>query len=80
MFTAVKRLAQAAIRSRVRRERTGSFLARVRDKDLALLKDLAEAGRLTAVIDRRYPLTGVPDAIRYLGARAVRGKIVINVR
>ena len=47
---------------------------------MALLKDLLEAGKLTPVIDRTYPLTQVPEAIRYLEEGHARGKVVITVR
>jgi NADPH:quinone reductase-like Zn-dependent oxidoreductase len=56
-----------------------AYLARIRHDDLVTLKELAEAGKLTPVIDREYPLSGVPDALRYLGTRRVRGKLVIRV-
>jgi NADPH:quinone reductase-like Zn-dependent oxidoreductase len=56
-----------------------AYLARIRHDDLVTLKELAEAGKLTPVIDREYPLSGVPDALRYLGTRSVRGKLVIRV-
>lgn len=56
-----------------------SFLARVTRDDLIALKELAEAGKLSPVIDRRYPLSGVPDALRYVGTRQARGKVVINL-
>ena len=48
--------------------------------DLHLLKELIEAGKLTPVIDRTYPLSEVPDAIRYLHEGRARGKLVISVR
>jgi NADPH:quinone reductase-like Zn-dependent oxidoreductase len=54
-------------------------MARVRHDDLVVLKDLAEAGKLSPVIDRQYSLSEVPDALRYLGTRQVRGKLVICV-
>lgn len=47
--------------------------------DLIALKELIEAGQLAPVIDRTYPLAGVPDAIRYLEARQVKGKVAIRV-
>lgn len=56
-----------------------SFLARVRQEDLLALKELAEAGKISPVIDRAYPLSEVPDALRYLGTRQARGKVVISV-
>jgi NADPH:quinone reductase-like Zn-dependent oxidoreductase len=48
-------------------------------KDLAYLGQLLEAGKLKPVIDRRYPLSGVPDAMRYVLEGHARGKVVINV-
>jgi NADPH:quinone reductase-like Zn-dependent oxidoreductase len=48
-------------------------------KDLALLVELFEAGKVKPVIDRRYPLSGVPEAIRYLLDGHPRGKVVIEV-
>jgi NADPH:quinone reductase-like Zn-dependent oxidoreductase len=48
-------------------------------KELLALKELIEAGKLAPVIDRRYPLAEVPDAIRYLEAGHARGKVVITV-
>jgi NADPH:quinone reductase-like Zn-dependent oxidoreductase len=45
--------------------------------DLVFLKDLLEAGKLRPVIDRRYNLEQVPDAIRYLEEGHVKGKLII---
>ncbi len=47
--------------------------------DVAFLKELIEAGKIAPVIDRRYPLAEVPDALRYLEAGQAQGKIVITV-
>jgi NADPH:quinone reductase-like Zn-dependent oxidoreductase len=47
--------------------------------ELIALKDLIEAGSVTPVIDRRYTLDQVPDAIRYHGEGHARGKTVIAV-
>ena len=46
---------------------------------LVVLKELIEAGRLTPVIDRTFPLNEVPEAIRYLETAQARGKIVITI-
>ena len=46
---------------------------------LVLLKELIEAGKVTPVIDRTFPLSEVPDAIRYLETGQARGKVVITV-
>jgi NADPH:quinone reductase-like Zn-dependent oxidoreductase len=47
--------------------------------DVAFLTELIEAGKLTPVIDRRYPLSEVPEALRYQGEGHPVGKIVITV-
>jgi NADPH:quinone reductase-like Zn-dependent oxidoreductase len=46
--------------------------------DLATLVELIETGKLTPVIDRRYPLDEVVTALRYLDEGRARGKIVIT--
>jgi NADPH:quinone reductase-like Zn-dependent oxidoreductase len=56
-----------------------SLMAKVRHGDLTVLKELVEGGKLSPVIDRQVPLSEVPDALRYLGTRQVRGKVVISV-
>jgi NADPH:quinone reductase-like Zn-dependent oxidoreductase len=48
-------------------------------EDVAFLKELIEAGSVVPVIDRRYPLSGVPEALRYLEEGKARGKVVITV-
>ncbi len=50
-----------------------------RKEDLALLGELFEAGKVVPVIDRRYPLSEVPEALRYLSEEPHLGKIVITV-
>ncbi|MBL7649211.1 MAG: NAD(P)-dependent alcohol dehydrogenase [Candidatus Hydrogenedentes bacterium] len=56
-----------------------NFLVRPNGADVAFIAGLIEAGLLTPVIDRRYSLAQVPDAIRYLEAGHARGKVVIDV-
>jgi NADPH:quinone reductase-like Zn-dependent oxidoreductase len=53
--------------------------AKVRSEDLQFLTELVEAGTVTPVIDRTYPLSETPDAIRYLETGHARGKITIAV-
>ena len=60
------------------RQRLRSFIAKENIDDLDALRDLIEAGRVTPVIDRTYPLSGAPDAIRYLHEGRARGKVVIT--
>ncbi len=47
--------------------------------DLIILRDLLEAGKLVPFIDRRYSLSEVPIAIRYIEERQVRGKVSITI-
>jgi NADPH:quinone reductase-like Zn-dependent oxidoreductase len=47
--------------------------------DLQTLKDLAEAGKFTPLLDRTYALSDVPEAIRYLEQRLVQGKVAIRI-
>jgi NADPH:quinone reductase-like Zn-dependent oxidoreductase len=49
-------------------------------EDLELLAELFEAGKVVPVIDRRYPLSEVPNALRYLDTGNVQGKLIINVQ
>jgi NADPH:quinone reductase-like Zn-dependent oxidoreductase len=65
--------------SRTGSKKVGSLLAKISNKDLVALKDLIQAGKIVPVIDRRYPLSGVADAIRYLGGGHARGKVVITI-
>lgn len=53
--------------------------SRPNQKDLFFLKELLESGTIKPVIDRRYPLSEVSDAIRYVEAGHAGGKVVIMV-
>lgn len=48
-------------------------------KDMVYITELYEAGKVVPVIDRRYPLSEVPEALRYLGEGRAKGKVVITV-
>ena len=50
-----------------------------KEEDVAVLVELIEAGAVAPVIDRRYPLAEVADALRYLKEGRARGKIVITM-
>lgn len=55
------------------------YLASSNHKDLVILKEFIEAGKVTPVIDRTYPLSDTPEAFRYLEEEHARGKVVITV-
>jgi len=57
----------------------GMFVSNLNKEDLTILRDLMQAGKVTPVIDRRYTLSEVPAAIRYLEEGRARGKVVITV-
>jgi NADPH:quinone reductase-like Zn-dependent oxidoreductase len=65
--------------SRVVSQTLAPFLAKQSIDDLIVLRELIEAGKVTPVIDRTYPLSEVPDAIHYLEQGHSRGKVVITV-
>ena len=60
-------------------KKMGGVSAKSSQKDLLILKDLLEAGKVVPVIDRSYPLSETAEALRYLGSGHARGKIVITV-
>jgi 2-desacetyl-2-hydroxyethyl bacteriochlorophyllide A dehydrogenase len=53
--------------------------AKANKKDLLFIRELLESGKVVPVIDRAYPLSEVPEAIRYLEGGHARGKVVITV-
>ncbi len=56
-----------------------SFSMPSKRDSMAVLKEFLEAGKITPVVDRTYPLSEVPEAIRYLEEGQARGKVVITV-
>jgi NADPH:quinone reductase-like Zn-dependent oxidoreductase len=60
-------------------QRLRSFFSKPKRADLVVLKELIEAGKVTPVIDRTFPLNATPEAIRYVGERSTQGKTVITV-
>ncbi|HMA19569.1 MAG TPA: NAD(P)-dependent alcohol dehydrogenase, partial [Gemmatimonadaceae bacterium] len=70
---------KAVVVSRFVSQKLRLFLAHSSKDDLILMRELIEAGTVTPVIDRSYPLSGVPEAIRYLEEGHARGKVVITM-
>ncbi|MFZ1862942.1 MAG: NAD(P)-dependent alcohol dehydrogenase [Polyangiales bacterium] len=65
--------------SRVGMRKIVAFSVEENKKDLLFVKKLIETGQVVPVIDRRYPLGEVPEALRYLEEGHTRGKVVITV-
>jgi NADPH:quinone reductase-like Zn-dependent oxidoreductase len=61
------------------RQKLGTWISTERKEDLEALHELLEAGEVTPVVDRTFPLSDVPEAIRYLRDGRAHGKVVITV-
>ena len=55
------------------------MLTKANQADVVFMKTLLEAGKVTPVIDRHYPLSEVPEALRYLEEGHARGKVIITI-
>lgn len=77
VFTAFQILLLGSLIRRTAGKKIRFLVVRPNLKDLAFITQLCEIGKVVPVIDRRYPLSGVPEALRYLGDGRVKGKVVI---
>jgi NADPH:quinone reductase-like Zn-dependent oxidoreductase len=75
----VTSIAGTALASLFMSQTVASFLARDSRDDLAVLREQLDAGKVTPVVDRTYPLADVPEAIRYLEAGHARGKVIVTI-
>jgi D-arabinose 1-dehydrogenase-like Zn-dependent alcohol dehydrogenase len=48
-------------------------------KDLISIKELCEAGKIVPILHKRYSMSEVPEALRYVGEGRAKGKVVIIV-
>jgi len=76
LFFATRGIA-APVLSRFVSQKFIMFIAKINQQDLATLAELMQSGKVTPVIDRRYPLSETAEAIRYLEEGHARGKVVI---
>jgi 2-desacetyl-2-hydroxyethyl bacteriochlorophyllide A dehydrogenase len=61
-------------------KKVGSMgIANPNRKDMLFLRELLESGKIKPIIDKRYPLSEAAEAVRYVGARHARGKVVLTV-
>jgi NADPH:quinone reductase-like Zn-dependent oxidoreductase len=65
--------------AKVRGTKMVGMLTKQSPDDLAAVHELLEAGKVTPVIDRTYPLSEAPQALAYLGEGHARGKVVITI-
>jgi NADPH:quinone reductase-like Zn-dependent oxidoreductase len=79
MIGLLARLVKALVLSWLVRQKLGTVGAKANQEDLTILQDLIATGKVTPVIDRRYSLNEVPEAIRYLEEGHARGKVVITL-
>jgi len=70
---------RAPVLSRFVSQKLATFVSSENFPDLLVLKELIEGGKVTPVIDRTYPLSEAPKAIRYMEEGHARGKVVIRV-
>jgi NADPH:quinone reductase-like Zn-dependent oxidoreductase len=75
----IARILGASQLSRFGSKKMVGMLTDIQREDLAFLKELIEAGKITPVIDRTYPLSETADAIRYLETMRARAKVIITV-
>jgi NADPH:quinone reductase-like Zn-dependent oxidoreductase len=69
-----------ALMSRKGGKKMGTMgIAKINQKDLVYLGQLLEAGKIAPVIDRRYPLSEIAEAFRYIEAKHAQGKVVITM-
>ncbi len=78
-FAGGGRVIKAHVVSRFVSHTLRPFLLSPKLEDLVVLKELIEAGKITPVIDRTYPLGETPQAISHVGEGHARGKVAITV-
>lgn len=65
--------------AKMKSRRVVSFIAKLNRADMGFMTELLEAGKVVPVIDRQYPLSETPQAIRYVEEGHARGKVVITI-
>jgi NADPH:quinone reductase-like Zn-dependent oxidoreductase len=78
-FAGGGRIVRGAMLFRFGSQKLGNFLVSMTHEDLVVLKDMIEAGKVTPVIDRAYPLSETAQAMDHVGQGHARGKVAITV-
>jgi NADPH:quinone reductase-like Zn-dependent oxidoreductase len=69
----------AYVRSRFTSQKFLTYMANINVNDLRLISDLAAVGKVAPVVDRTFPLSETPAAMRYLETGHARGKVVVAI-
>src|SRR5947207_3161637 len=69
----------ARLRSMIGSRKAVFFVARFNEDDMEVLRELLETSKISPAIDRRYELSEIADALRYMGDGHARGKVVLTV-
>ena len=78
-FGGIDRQLRALVLSPFVGQKLGTWIATQPKEDLETLRELLEAGKITPVVDRTFPLSEAPEAIRYLRDGRAHGKVVITL-
>ncbi|MGW6929412.1 NAD(P)-dependent alcohol dehydrogenase [Lentzea sp. NPDC054927] len=78
LFGPYRLIIQGKVLGPFTRQRLVVLEAKPSKENLAALRDLAESGKLVPVIERTYPLTDAPDAIRHVESQHARAKVVVT--
>lgn len=78
-FSSAGRLVRGVILFRFGGQKLGNFLVSTNHDDLVVLKKLIEAGKVTPILNRTYPLTRAAEAVDHIGQGHAQGKVAITV-
>jgi NADPH:quinone reductase-like Zn-dependent oxidoreductase len=73
------RIVAALVRSLFSSQKVKTFVTTPRQADLLFLKELVEAGKARPVLERRYPLSEVAEALRHVGEGHSQGQTVVQI-
>jgi NADPH:quinone reductase-like Zn-dependent oxidoreductase len=79
LFGPLTHLAKVRLASMRSSQKIALFVAKLGKADMVALRELLEAGKVKPVVERRYEMSEIADAFRYLGEGHAQGKIVITV-
>jgi NADPH:quinone reductase-like Zn-dependent oxidoreductase len=73
------RIVRGVVLFRFGSQTLGNFLVTTTHEDLVVLKDMIEAGKVTPVMDRTYPLSETAAALAQVGSGHLRGKVTVSI-